>query len=136
MLSISFCPKVITVSGFSCIKKAATVKMLFSNMLCNWWYSGITDNVINWLMGSNLSQFTGPKLLLRTQYTFKLIILLLSVCLCPKLITFSCFHFIWYLYLTKLIRSDSCMLVVFSRWSNIWKEIILIRKLIKQRNNT
>jgi len=43
------------------------------------------DDVINWLMGSNLSQLTSSKLFLHTQCLFKFIPLLLSVSYCHQM---------------------------------------------------
>jgi hypothetical protein len=43
---------------------------------------GITDNVINWLMGSNLVQLTSPKLHFHTKWRFKVIHSLLLVGCC------------------------------------------------------
>ncbi len=43
---------------------------------------GITDNVINWLMGSNLVQLTSPKLHFHTKWRFKVIHSLLLVGWC------------------------------------------------------
>ena len=47
--------------------------------------NGVIDNVFNWLLGSNLSQLTSPKLLFHTWCTFKFIHSLLSVGCCAEI---------------------------------------------------
>ncbi len=77
----------------------------------------ITANVINKLIWSNLSRLPSPKSLFHTEsYTYTsrwghsvyvIIWLMLSVCLCCKVITFSGFHCIAFSFWVFIIRKSS-----------------------------
>jgi hypothetical protein len=55
--------------------------------------TGITDNEINWLMGSNVSRLTSANYSFQLNVTVIIISRLLeSVCLRPKVVPLSCFH--------------------------------------------